>query len=146
MRKETKKEKNKKAIFIFLVFIALLSAVLSIYLAIEKRPLAKLVFNVSFGVQDKKLGIFADKTANTINFGIVPPKSEVSRNLIIGNDFNQDILLKIKESDNLRGLLEFERKVFLKKNSKVEIPIKLNVSTLSNGNYSGKIYVFYFRA
>ncbi len=119
-----------------LLAVSLILIIFSIYLWIS-RPLESKILNVEF-IIDKNIGV--NLNSSELNFGKVPIGGSVFKRVIIENNYEFSIKIKIFVSKSISDFILIEKEYVLSPEEKIFVPIILNVpETASFGNYSGKI-------
>ena len=135
-----RKEKNSLIVLLFLISaIFIVISVLMIINAVGETPLQSVEHNIFFIVAEGGIGV--DVNDSLLTFGRTYPGGPgITRPVLITNDYNFPILIKVFVSENISSVLYVNSSYTVGQAENLTIGIRLEIpSDYEIGNYTGKI-------
>ena len=135
-----RKEKNSLIVLLFLISaIFIVISVLMIINAVGETPLQSVEYNIFFIVAEGGIGV--DVNDSLLTFGRTYPGGPgITRPVLITNDYNFPILIKVFVSENISSVLYVNSSYTVGQAENLTIGIRLEIpSDYEIGNYTGKI-------
>ncbi len=144
-----KKSEKMKLLFKIVVVVLLVGIIFLeaffIYRTINPFSEALKIENVdvSFAIGEQS-GFNLNKTALT--FGTITPGGSAIRNVIVGNNFQFPINVKVFVPKHMTQFLTVEDNLFVRPDESIKIPVTLQASQYAKfGNYFGKLNFVFFK-
>lgn len=133
-----RKLNQHKILIACLIIICAVLIGVSIYLS-SLKPIDFKEFDVSFKV-DKTVSAGFDVSTDALRFGSINPGGGGKREVIITNNYDFPLEIKVLLSENLQGLVSSDTGVVAMPDENVSIAVKLAIpGDMEDGNYMGKI-------
>ena len=134
--------KENRFFIIILFSISIILIVNSVFLVLNhayKKPLQSIEYEVFFIVGGGKIGVDVDNSRLT--FGRTSPGGpEMTRPVLITNNYDFPILVEVFVSENIVNVLELDFSYNVDSRKNLSIPIRLKIpEDYPLGNYTGKI-------
>ncbi len=82
---------------------------------------------------------------NRLNFGKMTPGGAAGRFMALKNEFEYDIIIKMRSEGEMKNWLEYPKEIHLEPNEGKEIHIGASAPGFPRGNYTGRFIITYYK-
>ena len=142
---KNQKNKNKMYYLAIIVFIVSLIIFILVILLVKNSVIEKRIIKTAVEVKEKnRIGIGFFGNSSFLDFGIVSEGSGTSKNMIIKNEYDTNIIIKVKIIGEIRKFVSYKSNLRIEKNKTGNLGFAVYIPPNTEmGKYDGEIELIF---